>query len=73
MTDRIKGFAIYLDSLDIREDATIIENLEIAFKSFRHVHSVKPFLVTIDDHFAYDKGYNDAMRRLYDFLAKERK
>ena len=73
MTDRIKGFTVYLDSLDIRDDAPIIENLQTAFKSFKHVHSVKPFLVTSADHFAYEKGYHDAMMKIYDFLAKERK
>lgn len=73
MTDRIKALTIYFDSFDISEDSKFIEHLEKAIKCFRHVHSVKRSIISSDDHFAYNKGYHDAMMKIYDFLDKERK
>lgn len=73
MTDRIKGLTIYFDSLDIREDCEYIKELKKALKCFKHVHSVRKIVSQSEDYFAYDKGYRDALDKVYESLHKMEK
>jgi hypothetical protein len=70
MTDRLKGVLVTFDR-EIRDDDA--EPLLAAIAMIKGVRRVKPYVCGMEDYMTYERGYQDAQRKMLDHLRQEPK
>lgn len=70
MTDRIKGYLVTLEG-DIRKDDA--EQIEIAIRMIKRVHSIKPYIKGAEDYMMEEKSRYDAYQEMLEAIYKKLK